>query len=120
MSNHMSLALIAALLAGRDILRRPRRPSALPFRSPIPTRRSSGNRSWSPMGSRSTCSPPTRLIAKPLQMNFDPAGRLWIASSEVYPQIKPGAGRQRQGPDPRRPRRRRPGRQDDASSPTAS
>ena len=23
-------------------------------------------------------------------MNFDPAGRLWIASSEVYPQIKPG------------------------------
>jgi len=30
------------------------------------------------------------LIAKPLQMNFDPMGRLWIASSEVYPQIKPG------------------------------
>jgi putative heme-binding domain-containing protein len=30
------------------------------------------------------------IIAKPLQMNFDPAGRLWIASSEVYPQIKPG------------------------------
>ena len=30
------------------------------------------------------------LIAKPIQMNFDPAGRLWIASSEVYPQIKPG------------------------------
>ncbi len=29
-------------------------------------------------------------IAKPIQMNFDPAGRLWIASSEVYPQIKPG------------------------------
>jgi putative heme-binding domain-containing protein len=31
------------------------------------------------------------LIAKPLQINFDPAGRLWIASSEVYPQIRPGA-----------------------------
>jgi glucose/arabinose dehydrogenase len=30
------------------------------------------------------------LIAKPIQMNFDSAGRLWIASSEVYPQIKPG------------------------------
>jgi putative heme-binding domain-containing protein len=30
------------------------------------------------------------LIAKPIQMNFDPAGRLWIASSEVYPQIEPG------------------------------
>src|SRR3954449_7523193 len=30
------------------------------------------------------------LIAKPIQMNFDDAGRLWIASSEVYPQIKPG------------------------------
>ncbi len=30
------------------------------------------------------------IIAKPIQMNFDPAGRLWIASSEVYPQIQPG------------------------------
>jgi putative heme-binding domain-containing protein len=31
------------------------------------------------------------LIAKPIQMNFDPAGRLWIATSETYPQIKPGS-----------------------------
>lgn len=30
------------------------------------------------------------LLAKPIQMNFDPAGRLWIASSEVYPQVEPG------------------------------
>ncbi len=30
------------------------------------------------------------LLAKPIQMNFDPQGRLWIASSAVYPQIKPG------------------------------
>lgn len=30
------------------------------------------------------------LIAKPIQMNFDPQGRLWIACSEVYPQIEPG------------------------------
>jgi len=30
------------------------------------------------------------LLAKPIQMNFDSKGRLWIASSEVYPQIKPG------------------------------
>jgi len=30
------------------------------------------------------------LIAKPIQMNFDAEGRLWIASSEVYPHIKPG------------------------------
>ncbi|MFY9252210.1 MAG: PVC-type heme-binding CxxCH protein [Fuerstiella sp.] len=29
-------------------------------------------------------------IAKPIQMNFDADGRLWIVSSEVYPQIKPG------------------------------
>ncbi len=29
-------------------------------------------------------------IAKPIQMNFDSQGRLWIASSEVYPHIKPG------------------------------
>ena len=30
------------------------------------------------------------LLAKPIQMNFDPSGRLWVASSETYPQIKPG------------------------------
>jgi len=31
------------------------------------------------------------LLAKPIQMNFDAAGRLWIASSEIYPQIPVGA-----------------------------
>ncbi|MBX3438510.1 MAG: sorbosone dehydrogenase, partial [Planctomycetaceae bacterium] len=31
------------------------------------------------------------MIAKPIQMNFDPHGRLWIVSSETYPQIAPGA-----------------------------
>lgn len=31
-----------------------------------------------------------RGIAKPIQINFDAKGRLWIASSTVYPQIKPG------------------------------
>jgi putative heme-binding domain-containing protein len=30
------------------------------------------------------------LLAKPIQMNFDAAGRLWVVCSEVYPQIKPG------------------------------
>jgi putative heme-binding domain-containing protein len=30
------------------------------------------------------------LLAKPIQMNWDAAGRLWVVSSEVYPQIKPG------------------------------
>jgi putative heme-binding domain-containing protein len=30
------------------------------------------------------------MLAKPIQMNFDPRGRLWVASSEVYPQIEPG------------------------------
>jgi glucose/arabinose dehydrogenase len=30
------------------------------------------------------------LLNKPIQMNFDPQGRLWVASSEVYPQIEPG------------------------------
>jgi len=29
-------------------------------------------------------------MAKPIHMNFDAKGRLWIASSEVYPHIKPG------------------------------
>ncbi|HEY1066965.1 MAG TPA: PVC-type heme-binding CxxCH protein, partial [Pirellulales bacterium] len=30
------------------------------------------------------------LLAKPIQINFDAAGRMWVASSSVYPQIKPG------------------------------
>jgi putative heme-binding domain-containing protein len=30
------------------------------------------------------------LLAKPIQMNFDAQGRLWVATSEVYPQIEPG------------------------------
>ena len=30
------------------------------------------------------------VLAKPIQMNFDARGRLWVASSEVYPQIEPG------------------------------
>ena len=30
------------------------------------------------------------LLAKPIQMNFDPQGRLWVVSSAVYPQIEPG------------------------------
>src|ERR1700687_5501533 len=34
--------------------------------------------------------PADPLRAKPIQMNFDPAGRLWLACSEAYPQIKPG------------------------------
>src|SRR5258708_7875685 len=29
------------------------------------------------------------LLAKPVQINFDPAGRLWVACSAVYPQIQP-------------------------------
>ena len=29
-------------------------------------------------------------VRKPIQMNFDCTGALWVASSEVYPQIKPG------------------------------
>jgi putative heme-binding domain-containing protein len=31
------------------------------------------------------------LLAKPISMNFDARGRLWVASSETYPQIAPGA-----------------------------
>lgn len=30
------------------------------------------------------------LLAKPVQMNFDAAGRLWVATSETYPHILPG------------------------------
>ena len=30
------------------------------------------------------------LLSKPIQMNFDARGRLWVASSSVYPQIRPG------------------------------
>ncbi|MDQ3623081.1 MAG: HEAT repeat domain-containing protein, partial [Verrucomicrobiota bacterium] len=30
------------------------------------------------------------LLEKPVQMNWDPLGRLWVASSSLYPQIAPG------------------------------
>src|SRR5512145_2580601 len=30
------------------------------------------------------------LLAKPIQMNFDARGRLWVASSEVFPHIATG------------------------------
>jgi putative heme-binding domain-containing protein len=30
------------------------------------------------------------LVAKPIQIAFDEEGRLWVASSRVYPQIRPG------------------------------
>ncbi|HEY1785226.1 MAG TPA: PVC-type heme-binding CxxCH protein, partial [Pirellulales bacterium] len=30
------------------------------------------------------------LLAKPIQISFDADGRLWVASSETYPQVKPG------------------------------
>jgi putative heme-binding domain-containing protein len=30
------------------------------------------------------------MLAKPIQMNFDPQGRLWVATSETYPQVRPG------------------------------
>jgi putative heme-binding domain-containing protein len=29
-------------------------------------------------------------VVKPIQIRFDPAGRLWVAGSTVYPQIQPG------------------------------
>src|SRR5690349_2468587 len=29
-------------------------------------------------------------LAKPIQMNWDAQGRLWVASSSMYPMIKPG------------------------------
>lgn len=32
----------------------------------------------------------TPMLSKPIQMNFDERGRLWIATSETYPQIAPG------------------------------
>ncbi len=30
------------------------------------------------------------LLAKPIQMNWDNKGRLWVATSQVYPQVLPG------------------------------
>ncbi len=30
------------------------------------------------------------MVVNPIQMNFDPEGRLWIASSPIYPHILPG------------------------------
>ena len=52
------------------------------------------------------------LLAKPIQMNFDPQGRLWVASQRDLPADQAGPDGQRQDPRPRRHRRRRQGRQD--------
>jgi putative heme-binding domain-containing protein len=30
------------------------------------------------------------MVEKPIAINFDPAGRLWVATSNTYPQVKPG------------------------------
>jgi glucose/arabinose dehydrogenase len=30
------------------------------------------------------------MVVKPIQMNWDARGRLWVVGSEMYPQIKPG------------------------------
>jgi glucose/arabinose dehydrogenase len=30
------------------------------------------------------------MLFKPIQINWDPQGRLWVASSRVYPQVAPG------------------------------
>src|SRR5207249_2438893 len=30
------------------------------------------------------------MLVKPIQMNWDGAGRLWVATSGLYPQIAPG------------------------------
>ena len=30
------------------------------------------------------------MLNNPIQMNFDPQGRLWVVGSELYPQIEPG------------------------------
>src|SRR5690348_8352927 len=30
------------------------------------------------------------MLEKPIEMNFDSRGRLWCATSETYPQVKPG------------------------------
>ncbi|SFH93669.1 PVC-type heme-binding CxxCH protein [Planctomicrobium piriforme] len=31
------------------------------------------------------------MVANPIHMNFDSLGRLWVASSPIYPQLRPGA-----------------------------
>ncbi len=31
------------------------------------------------------------MVANPIHMNFDARGRLWVATSPIYPQIRPGA-----------------------------
>src|SRR5437016_6940995 len=30
------------------------------------------------------------MVIKPIQMQFDPAGRLWVLCNKAYPQIQPG------------------------------
>ena len=59
-------------------------PRLLSSRSPIPPSSSPTRISKSRSGPRTRCSPNRS------HMNFDAHGRLWVASSSVYPQIEPG------------------------------
>ena len=79
-----------------------RTPSAPRSRSPTPTPRSSGKSFIVADGFEVNLFAADPLLAKPIQMNFDPAGRLWVASSEVYPQIKPGQAANDKVAHPRR------------------
>jgi len=76
----------------------PARPTAAPAQNPAPARASEPN-AFQPQprpnfqvaeGFDVQLFAENPQLAKPIQMNFDPQGRLWIASSSVYPQIQPG------------------------------
>ncbi len=79
-------AAIAALIAGASVPALPVKTAAQPVDTAAPD---PGFTLGAGMGAELWAANP--LISKPLHMTWDASGRLWIASTPIYPQIEPGA-----------------------------
>jgi putative heme-binding domain-containing protein len=79
-------AAIAAIAAGGEAPTLPARKAEAPIdtAAPMPDFKLGEN-----IGAELWAANP--LISKPLHLNWDARGRLWVASTPIYPQIEPGA-----------------------------
>ena len=79
-------AVIAALMTGSEPTPLPVKTAPAPINDPAPTPTFTMD-----AGMSANLWAANPLISKPLHMNWDASGRLWIASTPIYPQIEPGA-----------------------------
>lgn len=79
-------AAIATLAAGGEAPPLPARTAEAPVDTAAPD---PGFKLGDNMGAELWAANP--LISKPLHLNWDARGRLWVASTPIYPQIEPGA-----------------------------